>query len=118
MGRIKTASVGIDIVEVKRIRALARKGRFLARIFSTKEVSYCRRHKDPFPHFAARFAAKEAVYKALGVRGLRHKEIIVRNAKSGKPGIYLPKRLGQLERRLSVSLSHSDQYACAVALLA
>lgn len=107
--------IGIDIVEVKRIRALARKDRFLSRIFSAEEVSYCRRHKDPFPHFAARFAAKEAVYKALGVAGLRHKEIIVQNARSGKPGIHLPKRLRRLESRLSVSLSHSDQYACAVA---
>jgi holo-[acyl-carrier protein] synthase len=60
--------IGIDIVRVDRIRdSLERFGhRMEARLFTVEELDYCRRHKDPLPHLAARFAAKEAASKALG----------------------------------------------------
>jgi holo-[acyl-carrier protein] synthase len=60
--------IGIDVVQVERIRgSLERFGaRFEARVFTAPELEYCRRHKDPLPHLAARFAAKEAVFKAIG----------------------------------------------------
>ena len=60
--------IGIDIVQVERIvRTLERFGqRFEARLFTESELEYCRRHKDPLPHMAARFAAKEAAFKAIG----------------------------------------------------
>lgn len=60
--------IGIDVVEVRRIQAsLERFGhRMEARLFTEDELEYCRRHKDPLPHLAARFAAKEAASKALG----------------------------------------------------
>ena len=60
--------IGIDVVEVGRIRdSLERFGhRMEARLFTAEELEYCRGHKDPLPHLAARFAAKEAASKALG----------------------------------------------------
>jgi len=75
--------IGIDIVRVDRIdRSLERFGpRMEARLFTAGELEYCRRHKDPLPHLAARFASKEAASKALGTGmsggvGFRHIEII------------------------------------------
>ena len=60
--------IGIDVAEIDRIAgAITRYGdRFLTRVFTDREIAYCRRHRDPSPSFAARFAAKEAGMKALG----------------------------------------------------
>ena len=60
--------IGVDVVKVERIvQALERFGqRFEGRIFTAAELEYCRGHKDPLPHLAARFAAKEAAFKAIG----------------------------------------------------
>lgn len=60
--------VGIDLVEVERVReALDRTPRFAERVFTPDEWAYCTSHRDPAPHAAARWAAKEAVLKALGL---------------------------------------------------
>jgi holo-[acyl-carrier protein] synthase len=75
--------IGVDVVKVERIQdSLARFGeRMEKRLFTDAEIAYCRRHKDPLPHFAARFAAKEAAFKAIGT-GLsggvawKHAEVI------------------------------------------
>ncbi len=109
-------SLGVDIVEVKRVARLVRDARFLKRVFSNREVSYCRGKKNAAQHFAARFAAKEAVYKALGRPGVSHKDIGVRNDPSGKPRVELARRLKPLEKRLSLTLSHTAEHAVAVAL--
>ncbi|HET7225064.1 MAG TPA: holo-ACP synthase [Candidatus Eisenbacteria bacterium] len=60
--------IGIDVVQVERLmRALERFGdRMERRLFTEAELAYCRTHKDPLPHLAARFAAKEALFKAIG----------------------------------------------------
>ena len=60
--------IGVDVVKVERLfQSLERFGkRMEARLFTTAELEYCRRHKDPLPHLAARFAAKEAAFKAIG----------------------------------------------------
>ena len=75
--------IGIDVVQVDRIKAsLDRFGaRFESRIFTESELEYCRRNKDPLPHLAARFAAKEAAFKAIGTGlsmgiGWKHAEVI------------------------------------------
>ena len=75
--------IGIDIVKVDRIEhSLERFGtRMEARLFTAGELEYCRRHKDPLPHLAARFAAKEAASKALGTGmsggiGFKHIEVL------------------------------------------
>ena len=108
--------VGLDIVEIKRVRRLAlRTPRFLTRVFSQEEISYCRSKKNPWQHFAVRFAAKEAVWKALDRDGIALKDISVGRDKRGKPGVLLK---GKPAKGLKLSLSHSDHYAVAVAFRA
>ena len=109
-------SLGVDIVEVPRIARLVRKRRFLERVFSSREIDYCRDKKNAAKHYAVRFAAKEAVYKALGRPGVSHRDISVRNAPDGKPVVELRGVLSRLERRLSLTLSHTATTAVAVAL--
>lgn len=108
-------SLGVDIVEVSRIARLVRQRRFLARVFTPHEVVYCRAKKNAAQHFAVRFAAKEAVYKALGRAGVGHREISVQNLPSGKPIVRLSGALKRLEKKVSLTLSHTKQHAVAVA---
>ena len=106
--------IGLDIVEVQRIRRIIRRTPgFLQRVFTKDEIAYCRAHKDPWPHYAVRFAAKEAVWKALGRDGVRLKDISVERDGRGKPGALLK---GRRARGLKLSLSHGEDYAVAVAL--
>lgn len=109
-------SLGIDIVEVPRVARLIKNQRFLRRIFSGGEVAYCRGKKNAAQHYAVRFAAKEAVYKALGRPGVLHKDISVRRQVNGKPMVELHGTLRRLQKRVSISLSHTSSYAVAVAL--
>jgi len=106
--------LGIDLVEVKRIRELTEKfgERFLKRVFSESELSYCFSHKDPFPHLAARFAAKEALVKATGSLELSFREISV-ESEGGAP---LIKIQGKRCEDLLVSLSHTKDHAVAIVL--
>jgi holo-[acyl-carrier protein] synthase len=106
--------IGLDIVEVRRIRRVIRRTPgFLGRVFTEAEIAYCRGHKDPWPHYAVRFAAKEAVWKALGQRGTALKDISVERDSRGKPGVLIK---GRRARGLKLSLSHGEDYAVAVAL--
>jgi holo-[acyl-carrier protein] synthase len=112
-------SVGTDIVEVSRIRTLARDKRFLEKIFTADEIAYCRAKKNSAQHFAVRFAAKEAVWKALSglnFKGIGHREIGVQRTALGQPRVFLSGRLKKFEKRIALSLSHTDKYAVAVAL--
>ena len=111
-----TLSLGVDIVEVPRVARLIRQKRFLDRVFSPGEIAYCLSKKNAAQHFAVRFAAKEAVYKALGKTGVAHKDISVKNDRLGKPSVELQGSLRKWEARLSLSLTHTAQYAVAVAL--
>ena len=120
-GRKKTPSrlplvggVGLDVVEISRISALARRNpRFLKRVFSDEEIRYCQGKKKKWQHYAVRFAAKEAVWKALGRNGLPLREISVRRSPTGRPLVSIR---GRANPRIHISLTHSDQYAMAVAL--
>ncbi|MDD5627577.1 MAG: holo-ACP synthase [Elusimicrobia bacterium] len=106
--------IGLDIVEVRRIRrVIQRTPGFLARVFTKDEIAYCRGHKDPWPHYAVRFAAKEAVWKALGRERLALKDISVERGSRGKPSVLIQ---GRRAARLKLSLSHGEDYAVAVAL--
>jgi holo-[acyl-carrier protein] synthase len=117
--------VGTDLVEIDRFRlAMSRRGdRFTERLFSDDERRYADRHRDPAPRLAARFAAKEAVMKALGV-GLwkfAFRDVEVVRAASGAPSLALRGRAAELATALGVgswllSLSHTDATAIAVAL--
>jgi holo-[acyl-carrier protein] synthase len=112
-------AVGIDVIEIARIRrALERYAeRFLARIYTPAEIAYCR---GRVPELAARFAAKEAVMKALGtgIRGVAWRDIEVLPNPRGKPliGLYrtAAQRAGEIGlHELDLSLSHSRAYAVA-----
>ncbi len=112
---------GIDVVEAERIRRLLeRLPKAYARLFSEQERSYSEGFADPFPRYAARFAAKEAVGKALGIGiiGFVWRDIEVLSG--GKPRIALHGQVADVARRLGVtrvevSLSHTDGMAYAVA---
>lgn len=117
--------IGTDIIEVDRIeRAAARLGdRFLKRLFTAGERAYCDRRKQRWQCYAARFAAKEAVLKALGtgLAGCRWTEVEVTASSSGKPGIVLSGKAARLAREkgigeVLVSLSHAGDRAVAFAV--
>src|SRR5664279_3585326 len=102
--------IGVDIVEIDRIARSVRHPRFLKRVFTASEVAYCCARKNSAQHFAVRFAAKEAVWKAVGEPRLLHRDIQVRNRPNGKPEVIFPKRFSKLTRRISISLSHGRDY--------
>jgi holo-[acyl-carrier protein] synthase len=107
--------IGVDVIEIDRIKeAVKRHGdNFLNKIFTERELSYCRnRKKLKYPELAVRFAAKEAYSKAIGtgMRGIRWKEIEVVNNNRGKPHIALS---GKISADVHLSLSHSSNYAVA-----
>ena len=108
--------IGVDIVEIDRISRSVKNPRFLKRVFTPQEVAYCRARKNSSQHFAVRFAAKEAVWKAVGETKLLHRDIQVRNRPNGKPEVLFPKRFMKLARRVSISLSHGRDYAVAMAV--
>jgi holo-[acyl-carrier protein] synthase len=115
---------GVDIAETSRIEeGLQRHGdRFTKRIFSAAEIAYCERFKNRAERYAARFAAKEAAFKALGTgwrQGIRWLDVEVVHQPSGKPELVLTGRAQEIARelrvtRMSVSLSHSDRYVMAL----
>lgn len=115
--------LGNDIVEIERIRlSIERHGQhFLNRLFTHREQDFCYKFKDPVPHFAGRFAAKEAIAKALGTgigADLSWHDIEILSDEQGKPIVHLSeaaKRRFQVPRLL-VSISHSTSHATAVAI--
>jgi holo-[acyl-carrier protein] synthase len=116
-------SLGIDIIEIDRIReAMRRRPSMASRLFTPRERDYCEARGDPPAHFAARFAAKEATAKAVG-RWLRWQEVEIVNDASGRPTMSLRGEAAVYARvaegaRVLLSLSHSRDYAVAcVALL-
>ncbi len=114
MNSIQIVGTGIDIVEVKRIRTLAKRNkRFLPRVFSIDEIKYCSRHKNQWQHYAVRFAAKEAVWKALSNPNLPLKYISVKNTVYGKPEVIIK---GRKVKNILLSLSHCSSYAMAQAI--
>lgn len=119
-------SVGLDVVEMPRARDLyGRLGdRILDRTLTPGERAYVTSLGDPVPAFAARLAAKEAVYKALqvlpGARGVGWREIGVRRLADGRPLIELTGRAAELLPagvRIHISLTHSRDVAAAVVIL-
>ncbi len=109
---------GVDIIEISRIaRAIDRWGdHFLRHVFLDNEIAYARRHKAPAPHYAARFAAKEAVFKAVGTNPqLGWKDIRITNDEHGRPRAEILNH--KFEGTIFLSLSHSKDYAVASAII-
>ncbi|HHT9130012.1 MAG TPA: holo-ACP synthase [Candidatus Brocadiaceae bacterium] len=118
--------IGIDIIEIKRIERLfsANEG-FLKKVYTEKEVAYCKPKKNKYQHFAARFATKEAMFKALGtgwVGKMKWTDIELLNDGMGRPYVNLYGSVKELAdqkhiKDISVSLSHCQDYAIAQVLL-
>jgi holo-[acyl-carrier protein] synthase len=119
--------VGTDVIEIARIaQSIDRFGdRFLARVFTPREIEYCRSKKNAAESFAARFAAKEAGAKALGTgisQGVSWIELEVNREPSGRPTLELTGRAAQRAGRLgvagiSLSLTHGKDIALAVVVM-
>ena len=109
-------SVGVDIVDVERIRRLYQRyrDRFLKRVFTETEISYSfsARGDRRYERLAARFAAKEAVIKALG-HAVPYRSIEVRNSSSGRPIVTCE----FVNENIEASLSHTDRLAIACVLI-
>ncbi len=118
--------IGTDIIEIVRIGQMIEKHGelFLNRVYTEGEITYCRRRKEYLQHYAARWAAKEAVMKTLGtgwVKGLSWRDIEVNNQKSGRPDIVMSGGAQEVAQQLGISqvlvtLSHCRAYATATAI--
>jgi holo-[acyl-carrier protein] synthase len=118
--------VGIDTFEVDRIEKSALSDpEILKTLFTLKEISYCESKAHKFQHYAARYAAKEAFLKAIGIGlniGFKFIEIEVVNDESGQPFLYLHGSLKKISKKKKISnillsLSHATDYASAVVIL-
>lgn len=119
--------LGVDIVEIARVKAiLTRTPSFVHRVYTEGERAYCESTAQPAVHFATRFAAKEAVLKALGTgfsEGIAPADVeVVRNAK-GRPAVKLHRRAAHIAAKrgvreipLSLSFTHTDAVACAMVI--
>lgn len=112
--------IGIDLLEIARLeRALERRPRLANRLFTEGELAYAHSRARPGQHLAARFAAKEAVAKALQLEGWNFREVEVVGG-GGPPSIELhgdvADRARELGVEVSVSLTHTDRDAAAVAV--
>ncbi len=114
---------GVDLVEVARVRAAieAHGERLLARVFTAREIAYCAARRDPFPHYAARFALKEAFYKSIPyghLAALVWKEAGLQHGPGGAPELELHGATrDQLHGwQFSVSVSHTRRLAIAQVL--
>ena len=113
--------IGIDIIEIERIKAAVEKQRFVQRVFSDGEQAYCEsRGVQSFASYAARFAGKEAVLKALGTGfvGGKWREIEILPDSLGRPTVKLSGYYEQMARQkgvsaIHISLTHAREYAAA-----
>lgn len=119
--------IGVDLAKIDRFRRIVARWdeRFIRRVFTDGEIAYCQRHRDPVPHFAARFAAKEAALKALGTglsMGVSWRELEVRRERGQAPTMALSGRSAAIAQsrgatRVLVSLTHDGDYAFAQVML-
>ena len=120
------AGLGTDLIEVDRIaEKLCKESGFRELVFSKAEITYCEAKTNKYQHYAARFAAKEAFFKALGtgwLKGTFFNEVEILNDESGKPFLEIH---GETQKTLSawgiskifVSLSHLKEIASAVVII-
>jgi len=127
---MKIFGIGTDIINIKRMeKSIIKNGiSFKNKIFSPKEINYCERKKNPSSFYAKRFAAKEALSKALGTgiaKGVNFKDIEVSNNKQGKPSIYLKgntakylkNKIKNKKYYIHLSLSDDEPWAQATVII-
>lgn len=117
---------GIDLVEVNRIEKIIKRWQdsFISRIFTSWEKNYCEKRNNKYQSYAGKFAAKEALLKALalGLRGVNWKEIEVKNDGLGQPIIKISRKLKKIALKKGVhkyfiTISHTNDYAIAQVIL-
>jgi holo-[acyl-carrier protein] synthase len=117
--------IGIDIIEIDRIKESTENygDRFLNKIYTQKELDYCLKKKYKYQHLAARFAAKEAVYKALATgwnKEVSWQNIEISNEPNGMPIVTLKGNLKKFLNKginLKISMSHSRDYVACMAII-
>jgi len=127
---MKILGIGTDIVNIDRMKKILNKknNNFKKKIFSNKEIIYCEKRKYPHSFFAKRFAAKEALSKALGTgirKGINFKDIEVSNDNLGKPSIklkgstaiFLKKKIKKKKYSIYLSLSDDSPWAQATVIV-
>lgn len=122
---IKVIGLGIDLCEVKRFERLQENELFLQRVFSADEIAYCKKRTQSAQSFAARFAAKEAFGKALGIGisgGVTLREVEVKHDEMNKPFLELSGETKNIAAKfgvtkIHVSLTHEKDMAAAVVIL-
>lgn len=109
---------GVDITEVRRLRQAIEKwgNSFLNRVFTKKELANAKKHGSFYQHLAGRFAAKEAVFKALGDIELSWQDVEIQNNREGKPLCRIMNNRGK-NTEVLVSISHVKNYAVANAII-
>ena len=127
---MKIFGIGTDIINIKRIEKTLKKdgGSFKKKVFSKNEIIYCEKKKNPTTFFAKRFAAKEALSKALGTgirKGINFKNIEISNDNLGKPSIklrgstaiFLKKKIKTKKYSIYLSLSDDEPWAHATVII-
>lgn len=112
---------GTDIIEIERVKFSIEdtEGKFSERVYTEKEIEYCESKKmQKYQHYAARFAAKEAVFKAIsktlnGKYEITWKDIEVLNDENGRPYIKLSEQFANKIEDIDISISHCKEYAIA-----
>jgi holo-[acyl-carrier protein] synthase len=117
--------IGVDIVKIQRMKEVVGKWgeRFLKRVFTESEIDYCYKRKNPYLSLAVRFAAKEALIKAIGSETpISFTDIEITNRETGKPSIEIRGRLKDFLKKkpikmIHLSLSHEHDYGIACVVL-
>lgn len=126
LDRVNVVSQGIDLIENRRLGEVLERhrDRFLERVLTPSEQAYVNRMRDPLPHIAGRFAAKEAVFKVLGTGwrgGIAWTDVEITNNASGQPSVALSGECELIAQRkkiakILISISHTHEYAAATAV--
>lgn len=107
--------IGIDIEDAERFRKYnpSENPQLYEKIFTKEEIAYCMTHADPYPYLTARFAAKEAVAKAVGMNVFESRDIEIAHDPTGRPTAMVR---SHPEWRVEVSLSHTKRHGAAIAV--
>ena len=114
---LENISIGTDIEEIKRFEGKETNFEFLSKVFTTAELEYSLKDRNPAKHLCARFCAKEAIVKALSginIKDVYYSEIEILNHSDGAPYATISK---YPDIKIKISLSHSKEYATATVLL-
>ena len=112
---------GTDIIEIERVKSSIENtnGKFCDRVYTENEIKYCESKKNAkYQHYAARFAAKEAVFKAISIKlkdkySICWKDIEIINDSQGRPSVILQGNIQKNIEQIDISLSHCKEYATA-----